>query len=59
MASITINDVHGFTVLVTELVEKVGKKFIRANNVAAKNVTDLQIGGREINLKPTRCSKKN
>ena len=28
MASITINDVHGFTVLVTELVEKVGKKFM-------------------------------
>ena len=58
MASITINDVHGFTVLVTELVEKVGKKFIRANNVAAKNVTDLQIGGREIKLEADTMLEK-
>ena len=58
MAGITINDVHGFTVLVTELVEKVGKKFIRANNVAAKNVTDLQIGGREIKLEADTMLEK-
>ena len=58
MASITIKDVHGFTVLVTELVEKVGKKFIRTNNVAAKNVTDLQIGGREIKLEADTMLEK-
>lgn len=50
MEIITINDVQGFTILVTELVEKVGKKFIRLNNAAAKNVVDLQVGGREIKL---------
>lgn len=58
MASITINDVHGFAILVTELVEKVGKKFIRANNAAAKNVTDLQIGGREIKLEADTMLEK-
>lgn len=58
MASITINDVHGFAILVTELVEKVGKKFIRANNAAAKNVTELQIGGREIKLEADTMLEK-
>lgn len=58
MASITINDVHGFAILVTELVEKVGKKFIRANNASAKNVTDLQIGGREIKLEADTMLEK-
>jgi myo-inositol-1(or 4)-monophosphatase len=58
VASITINDVHGFAILVTELVEKVGKKFIRANNASAKNVTDLQIGGREIKLEADTMLEK-
>jgi myo-inositol-1(or 4)-monophosphatase len=58
MASITVNDVHGFAMLVTELVEKVGKKFIRANNARAKNVTDLQIGGREIKLEADTMLEK-
>jgi myo-inositol-1(or 4)-monophosphatase len=58
MLSLTINDVHGFTMLATELVEKVGKKFIRANNAAAKNVTDLQIGGREIKLEADTMLEK-
>ena len=58
MESITINDVHGFTILVTELVEKVGKKFIRLNNAAAKNVVDLQVGGREIKLEADTMLEK-
>lgn len=58
MEIITINDVYGFTILVTELVEKVGKKFIRLNNAAAKNVVDLQVGGREIKLEADTMLEK-
>lgn len=58
MSNITVNDIHGFTILVTELVEKVGKKFIRANNVASKNVVDLQLGGREIKLEADTLLEK-
>lgn len=58
MSNITVNDIHGFTILVTELVEKVGKKFIRANNVVAKNVVDLQLGGREIKLEADTMLEK-
>ena len=58
MKNITINDVHGFTILVTELVEKVGKKFIRLNNAVAKNVVDLQVGGREIKLEADTMLEK-
>ena len=58
MEEITINDIHGFTLLVTELVEKVGKKFVRANSAAAKNVVDLQIGGREVKLEADTMLEK-
>lgn len=50
MSELTINDIHGLVVLTTGLVEKVGKKFIRANSPDARKVVDLQVGGREIKL---------
>ncbi len=50
MENLTINDVHGLTEMTVELVKKVGNKFVRVNNSAAKNVVDLQIGGREVKL---------
>ena len=59
MQSLTINDVHGFTMLATELVEKVGKKFIRAKNNSAKKITDLQVGGREIKLEADKMLEKD
>jgi myo-inositol-1(or 4)-monophosphatase len=48
--NLTINDVHGLTEMTVDLVKKVGNKFVRVNNSAAKNVVDLQIGGREVKL---------
>lgn len=50
MEKLTINDVVGLTELAKDLVEKVGKKFVKANVSSAKNVVDLQIGGREVKL---------
>ena len=50
MENLTINDVHGLTEMTVDLVKKVGNKFVRVNNSAAKNVVDLQIGGREVKL---------
>ncbi len=50
MTELTINDIQGLVVLTTELVRKVGKKFIRANSQDAKKVIDLQINGRETKL---------
>ncbi|MEY3802789.1 MAG: hypothetical protein RLZZ51_1071 [Actinomycetota bacterium] len=43
MTELTINDIQGLVVLTTELVRKVGKKFLRANSQDAKKVIDLQI----------------
>lgn len=58
MNELTINDIHGLVVLSTTLVEKVGKKFVRAKNAAAKNVVDLQIGGREVKLEADALLEK-
>ena len=58
MSELTINDIHGLVVLTTGLVEKVGKKFVRANSAAAKNVVDLQLGGREIKLEADTLLEK-
>lgn len=56
---VTINDIHGLVVLTTTLVEKVGKKFVRANAASAKNVVDLQIGGRELKLEADTILEKS
>ena len=50
MTDLTINDIQGLVIATTELVRNVGKKFIRANSQEAKEVVDLQVGGREIKL---------
>ncbi len=58
MNDLTINDIQGLTVVTTELVRKVGKKFIRANSQDAKKIVDLQVGGREIKLAADKILEK-
>ncbi len=58
MNDLTINDIQGLVVVTTELVRKVGKKFIRANSQDAKKVVDLQVGGREIKLAADKILEK-
>ena len=58
MSDLTINDIQGIVIATTELVRNVGKKFIRANNQDAKEVVDLQVGGREIKLAADKILEK-
>ena len=58
MNELTINDVQGLTIVAKDLVEKVGKKFLRANSANAKNVVDLQVGGREVKLEADTLLEK-
>ena len=58
MSDLTINDIQGIVIATTELVRNVGKKLIRANNQDAKEVVDLQVGGREIKLAADKILEK-
>ena len=58
MTDLTVNDIQGLVIATTELVRNVGKKFIRANSQEAKEVVDLQVGGREIKLAADKILEK-
>ena len=58
MTDLTVNDIQGLVIATTELVRNVGKKFIRTNSQEAKEVVDLQVGGREIKLAADKILEK-